>query len=141
MFTLSQIKTAFKTPLTTFKNGAVIQRQLLALCASSDQDLATTRALSLLEATELRTLFLSQYPEVKISVEEKNTSADIKMIHNGLLPFKNISKKAVQELYSKIPKETVDLLVDYLRTESPLYFIAVNTFTVVAMVLIESGEI
>lgn len=139
--TTDELVTAFQVPLTTFPSGLVIQRLLLATGAPGDTELASKRCLSLLEATELRAIFLAAYPEFKISDADLLNTASISDIKAVVLPYARVTTKAINELRSNFPDETLNLLKDYLVKESPLYFVVVNTFVVTSMVLIEAGEI
>lgn len=139
--TLDEIVTAFQTPITTFKNGAVIQKVLLDSGAISNPELATRRCLSLLESTELRPIFLSLYPEFKINDALLVDVTSISEMKEALVPYIKITKRAIDELGIQFPLETLDLLKDYLVKESPRYFVIVNIFIVNAMILIEAGEI
>ena len=139
--TTSEIIELFKTPLTTFRQGAVIQKLLLGSAALENETLAATRALSLLENVELRTLFLLTYPCVTISDSDLNSSESLMSIKDVLLPYYRVTGRAITELEANLPLETSNLLRDYLVKESPLYYVAVNIFVVVTMVLIEAGEV
>jgi hypothetical protein len=139
--TIDEITVAFQTHLTGYKHGLVIQKALLSASADNDDALAARRCLSLLESTELRSILLALYPEYKISSTDLNNSNSISEIANTLAPFIKTTKRAITELEATFPLETVDLLRDYLVKESPRYYIAVNIFIVVSMILIEAGEI
>ena len=136
-----EIKTALSTPLTTFHNGLVIQKVLLPLASTVTNLIAAERLLAILEGTELRALFLALYPEMKLTPANTTNVNSVSSIQVGILPYRKIIIRAINELSDNLPSETLDLLKDYLIKESPVYFIAVSVFTITAMVLVESGEI
>jgi len=141
MLTSEELIAKFQVHLTTFKHGLVVQKLLLVVGAPSNEELAAKRSLTLLEETELRTLFLNMFPTIKLAEGEIATVSSVIDIKQGLLPYYRIIKRAIPELSEKIPAETLFLLEDYLVKESPLHFIAVSVFVVTTMVLIEAGEI
>jgi len=139
--TSDEIINLFKTPLTTFNKGAVIQKIILGAAAIGNDTLSAKRALALLEQTELRALFLLIYPHISISKTELGHVESLMYLKNALLPYDKVTVKCIAELEEYIPRETSTLLRDYLVKESPLYYVAVNIFIVVTMVLIEAGEL
>jgi len=139
--TITEIVTAFQTPITTFPNGLVIQKILLSKASSVNTELAANRCLGLLEETELRALLLSLYPSFSFDETTIGDVASITEIKAALVPYQKFIIKAVNELRFKIPSETLELLKDFLVKESPLYYVAVAIFVVTTMVLIEAGEL
>ena len=139
--TLDEILNIVKTPITTFKNGAVIQKLLLGACALGDETLAAKRALALLENVELRAMFLLMYPNVSLTSEELDNSEELISVKDVLTPYIKIAQRAISELEVNLPLETVALLKDYFVKESPIHFVTVNIFVVVTMTLIEAGEL
>lgn len=139
--TLDEIRIAFQTPLTQFKSGKIIQTILLNTAADSDQDLAAKRCLSLMEGSDLRPLFLATYPTFTISQIDLDASNKIIDIYTTLVPYRRVILRAINELKIQLPDETLNLLQDYLVKESPIDFLNVIIFTIIAMTLYEAGEL
>ena len=139
--TTTEIIDLFKTPLTTFKQGSVLQKILLGSCANSNETLSSKRALALLETTELRSLFLLVYPHITLTDLELDDAAELTEIKKALLPYVRVVIRAISELEAHLPIETTNLLRDYLVKESPLHFVTVTIFIVVTMALLEVGEL
>ena len=90
-------------------------------------------------ATEYRELFLEVYAPVIATQVDKSNSNVVTYISSNLLRGKPAIKRALRELATFIPRETITILKNALVDYSPVHVVAVSTFIITAMTLREEG--
>ena len=140
MKTQDEIITTYLTPVTTFKYGAMVQAALLSTVELPEQE-AANRLLAYLEDTEHRAIFLDIYTPVTITPTIKKNAASLTEMVLTLKLGEKVILKAIRELGDFIPVETLNLLRSTLVAYSPLHYVAVTTFVVLAMTLREEEVI
>ncbi len=139
MKTQEEVVAILQQPITTFKFGRYLQAAILSIAAPNNTELSALRILNVLEPTEYRALFLEEYAPITMSDSEKVASASVSYIGEQLaLGSKNV-QRALRELKTIVPVETVNLLLNNNVTYSPIHLVTIATFTILAMTLHEEG--
>ena len=136
MLTAQEITAVLVTPVTTDKYARKLQDVLLtSIC--EDRHLAATRALALLEDSDLRALYSSEYAKVTIPVASLALVAPVMETHRALVAHKDIIKMAVKGLSADMPQETIALLADYMHTSYPTTYVPTIVYVVLTFAMKE----
>lgn len=140
MLTVNDLITKVTTEITLNGNIRVAQKTLLDACGATPAA-AAKRALYILEDSSLRPFLVGKYPKVTLTEAELKASPSIGEIKKKILPFRAYIEYSVPAIGSYIPRETVEVLTEYLIPEDQLAYIAVLTFVVVVASLKQAGDL
>lgn len=134
MITASQAAAKYILPITKYVNLGKLQKILLRIAVTSENDMiAATRLLSLLAETEVNALLLnSVQPSTTSNFNESQKSIlnSLQNLLEGFRPLQNTVRTALGESKDFLPKFTVDALREYNTVGAPLERLAVVSFMI-----------